>query len=206
MSDVSGVTEVEVLPAYLTLKDLHARLQERGVKMSYSWLSHFMQTGDIMEQLQVKGAGNTRQFPPQTVDILEGFYQVFRDLGGKVPHAPAMLKRFLEAQGLTTGEHGSRELTVIPSATETVFVPNTKAMPPAVSPESRLAEAAAIGREQGLAQADEILKAHQVAAILGIAARSVRKSVPASFRLGKGPVMDRWYKSDLMRLGGNKTP
>lgn len=76
----------------LSLKGLHAALEERGVRVPYSSLSQFIALGDIAEQLGVGGKGNRREFPPEAAEILAVVLPKFEAAKLGKDHAPAFVR------------------------------------------------------------------------------------------------------------------
>ena len=75
----------------ISLKDLHAALETRGVSRPYSSLSQFLALGDIAEQLGAGGKGNRREYPPETVGFLAVLIPEFKSKKLNKEHAAAFV-------------------------------------------------------------------------------------------------------------------
>ncbi len=79
----------------ISLKDLHAALETRGVSRPYSSLSQFLALGDIAEQLGAGGKGNRREYPPETVGFLAVLIPEFESKKLNKEHAAAFVRHRL---------------------------------------------------------------------------------------------------------------
>lgn len=175
----------------LSLRELHELLNQRGVDVSYSTLSAFINyDADIANLLGVSGGKNRREFPPQAVDILAAFWPIYQDRGGEKPKAYKILREVLDGGSWV---HGTAEL--VPMASGSLVRQTAE---PESSEAVRTAELQ--GRAEGLAREDEVFTAEKASSFLSVTQRQLRAFVKPSFRIGKSSRGDRWYKSDLLSL------
>jgi hypothetical protein len=164
----------------LSLRELHELLNQRGINVSYSVLSSFLNFDkDIANLLGVSGGKNLRKVPAQSVDILAAFWPLYQEAGGQKPKAYALLRRVMDSGSLVrqTAELAPIEPGSLVRGTE----------------EQR-------GRAEGLAREDEVFTAEEASAFLRVTQRQLRAYVKPSFRIGKSSRGDRWRKSDLLSL------
>jgi len=169
----------------LTLSELRERLQDRGVKMGLSTLSELINDGDIAEQLQAERDGNKLLFPIRALDTLAAFIPEFRGNPKFTNQArPEALRSFLHRDSRNL-LRASEELSEFRGKPEIEL----------------LAEIRGILKEQQVDLSDEVFTAQEAAAFLRCSPKTLRRHCAPSFRLGKSARGDRWYKSDLLRLG-----
>jgi hypothetical protein len=171
----------------LSLRELHELLNQRGIEVSYSTLSAFINyDADIANLLGVSGGKNLRKFPTHAVDVLATFWPIYQEAGGQKPKAYALLRRVVDGGSAVLGSlepSGSLvRQTVEPGSLE---VRQTEELR---------------GRAEGLASTDEVFTAEEASVFLRVTQRQLRVYVKPSFRIGKSSRGDRWYKSDLLSL------
>ncbi len=181
------MTQLEPFQQFLTLKELHQALQARNVEISYSALSLLLNTGDIASQLHVGGVGNRREFLPATVEVLAAFLPLFRQAEGVTKSAaPEFLRRFLQQEKSSSGAEIVSQISV-----QREPGGDSKTADP-------MEIAAAQGRAQGLASADEVMTAKEGAAFLRLSVRQFRRSFKVWKRFGESSRGDRYLKSQIL--------
>ncbi|MGI4791664.1 MAG: helix-turn-helix transcriptional regulator [Janthinobacterium lividum] len=180
--------------APISLKDLRAALEMRGVSRPYSSLSQFLALGDIAEQLGTGGKGNRREYPPETVDFLAVLIPEFEAKKLHKDHTPGFVRHRL-AQ--LRQSHNS--ITVVPNAYDIIssedFVSSELAL---ISSQSvhRLTQTIedfiTAVKDIAPVREDRLLTRIQVAELLACSPGAVRKRVKP---VGRGV----WRWSDVMR-------
>lgn len=185
----------------LTLLQVHAAIEERGIKIGYSTLSELLKVGDTMQQLNVGGTRGRREFPAEVVDILAEFLPEFRTADTKNSQFAAELKKFLRRRNRASSKPKDLDDDEVDALLERAG--SSKALVPA--PESLSDYAASEGRARGLAEGDlqfgKLLTAKEAAAICQVSERMLRQTIPPYIRFGKTAHGDRWRISDLFSKG-----
>ena len=165
--------------APLSLKNLHAALEERGVSRPYSSLSQFLALGDVAEQLGAGGRGNRREYPPETVDFLAVLIPEFEGKKLHKDHAPGFVRHRL-AQ--LRQSHNS--ITVVPDAYDIIssedFVSSELAPIPSqalLGMKQTMDEFTAAVKDIAPVREDRLLTRAQVAELLACRPRSVSRYV-----------------------------
>lgn len=190
--------------AGLTLLQVHAAIEESGIKIGYSTLSELLKVGDAMQQLGVGGTRGRREFPAEVVDILATFLPEFRTADTKNSQFAAELKKYLRKRQRATvkvkEELDDDDLDEIRQRAETAL-----ALVPSSDVTSLSEIAASEGRARGLAEGDlqfgKLLTAKEAAAICQVSERMLRQTIPPFVRFGKTAQGDRWRISDLFSKG-----
>lgn len=163
----------------ISLKNLHAALETRGVSRPYSSLSQFLALGDIGEQLGAGGKGNRREYPPETVDFLAVLIPEFEGKKLHKDHAPGFVRHRL-AQ--LRQSHNS--ITVVPDAYDIIssedFVSSELAPIPSqalLGMKQTMDEFTAAVKDIAPVREDRLLTRAQVAELLACRPRSVSRYV-----------------------------
>lgn len=201
--------ETEVAPAgpsSMTLKTVHAAINERGIEMGYSTLSELLAVGDAMTQLNVQGTRGKREFPAETVDILVEFLPEFRRGDSKNSKFAEELKKFLRRRA-RAAKPAPAQARLDPEVLDAEQLEQISAGALARLPDDPglSLHAAVEGRARGLAEGDlrygRLLTAKEAAAICQVSETMLRKTIPAYLRFGSTAKGDRWRLSDI--FGGS---
>lgn len=176
----------------LSLRDLHAALEARGVAVSYKTLSEFTGTGDVGELLGAGGGANRRTFPTAAADVLAAFLPRYKEARGRLPQAPEMLRAFLRSSsGELVNPAGGEDGTGLVRATTATLPATLREFTSSGEPGTArellgalrdLAAAVRAQTERQQAQpagADRALTRHQAAELLACSPRAVGRYVEA---------------------------